>query len=182
MLRRTSLIIFIVSFLLFILGGVYSCTYDACVYDITFGDEGNPGRDTVVVTDTTILLVSAVPTFCVYSPPSLLPACYATTKAPKWKNEHRLDSASFALTLDRALIVETDTLLPQSNILLSSSFSRYARFQNENRGNNIRYKLRMSTALIKALAADTGFYLATFSCRTVDGKAFSKVRCLQFRN
>lgn len=157
MLRRTSLIVFIVSLLLFILGGVSSCTYDACVHDISFGEESDPGRDTVIVTDSTILFVSAVPTFCVHSPSSLFPACYATTKVPKWKNEHRLDSTSFVLTLDRALVVENDTLLPQSNILLSTSFSRYARFQNDNRGSKIRCELRMSAALMKVLVADTGF-------------------------
>ncbi len=173
MTRKILLLLLLLPACLYSLNGLLSCKltpYDAWVCKMTLYADGKTEKDTVDIITTHNLYFTAFPqaTCSHWSIPGISTA-YASKRCANWQNG--IDSTSIKLTLNRALVCDTDTIAANTNLLSHPSFSRYAAFRKSS-GDcaGIVYTLRCTDALLNATLRNTGYYTMYASCSTTNGQ------------
>ncbi len=105
---------------------------------------------------------------------NLISSCYATTKCPDWQND--LDVSTYDLSFDKLIIVNNDSINPGSNILGNGYVKSNTKIETDKGCPSITSTIRISGTIKNDLVLDTGVYIATFRCKTTDGKEFVNQR------
>jgi len=185
MFRRSLFLLVAMPLALAISGILDSCgpllRYDGYVCSILLRADFDASIDTPEVTASRHLVVEArAQSVCFVPPPKLINSAYAMTKCAVWKNG--IDSTSFDLRLDRDLIVESDTIPANTNLLARESFARYTKFSKRaSECKALTYELPFPSELLNAMGVDTNVYLLALSCRTTDNKPLSDTLPVLFR-
>jgi len=105
---------------------------------------------------------------------SLISSCYATKKCADWQND--LDESTYDLSFDRLIIVNNDSIKPGNNILENGYIKSNVKIEKDKDCSLITSTIRISGTIKNEMVLDTGIYIATFRCKTTDGKEFEKQR------
>jgi hypothetical protein len=124
---------------------------------------------------------------CYRLPPfNLISTCYATTKAPRWKN--KILTSSFKLSFDKQVVLFGDTIYADSDLFQVSNFVAGIEITEERHGpyddsleTAIEYQINFTSSLLDSLTFENGIYNSNFSCSTDDNRTFTKQRAVVFK-
>lgn len=157
--------------------------YDATICDIEFTGINQSLSEPDYLTEKIGFVIRSVnncPSALNLNRLNLISSCYATTKCAEWQNA--LLESSYELRLDRQIILENDTILPNTDLLHVEKLKVGIKISTENDCKFIISTIDFSDEIREKLNVETGIYNVTFNCRTTDGKEFEKQRKVILKN
>ena len=160
---------------------VSSC--DGMKYDATHcglqSRELLPGPDTFSTEIHLRYLTQTSSPSCMITLPQLFAPAMATTKCAEFHNKIRPDT--YELLLDKAVILDQDTLSAGTNLLSNPGIFSSAQVDTETGCKFTSIDIRFPQYLVDRMSFDSTEYTVTFTCRTNDSKSFSVSRGMLVR-
>ncbi len=118
------------------------------------------------------------------------PTCYniqvqifntALATSISYEYQNKLIISSYELYLDHAIVLEGDTIAPNTDLLMNETINSKTVFDYVDDYDLVTSTIKFNSELVDSLQFELGVYQVIFKCATDDGKEFEKITQVIFK-
>jgi hypothetical protein len=110
---------------------------------------------------------------------NIINSCYAFSKCAHYVND--LVDSTYSLSFDKLILIKNDSIKPENNFLQNSIIKPNIKISKGVDSHAIYSTILLTDSIYSKMITDTGVYIATFRCKTTDGKELQSQRKVRFR-